>query len=280
MTILVAVLLAGCGGGASTPSPAAAPAAKTVATTAPPTTQAPRHRSRPAVHHQSTPSATPTTAAPVATPRATHHHRVVTPSLLVDRLVGVGNAHQVIAVTSGGYGTSYAELQAFQRTSNGWRKVFGTWPARIGYNGFAPSGRKREGDGRTPSGSFGFQFMFGVNPDPGVRFAYRRALSTSTWDDDPASSRYNEWVDTRTADPGRSPESMRQVPAYLYGVVIAYNTARTPGLGSAIFLHVAHVGATSGCVSIPESELLAVLRWLDPAQHPRIVMGPTAAVTH
>ena len=28
------------------------------------------------------------------------------------------------------------------------------------------------------------------------------------------------------------------VSAYDYGAVIAYNTARTPGLGSAIFLHI------------------------------------------
>ena len=73
---------------------------------------------------------------------------------------------------------------------------------------------------------------------------------------------------------------MRQVPAYRYGAVIGYNTARTRGLGSAIFLHVAHTGATSGCVSLPESELFAVLRWLDPAQTPRIVMGTTSSVVH
>ena len=72
---------------------------------------------------------------------------------------------------------------------------------------------------------------------------------------------------------------MHQTPAYRYGVVIAYNTARTPGRGSAIFMHVAHTGATSGCASLPESELLAVLRWLDPRDAPRIIMGPLAAVT-
>lgn len=181
-------------------------------------------------------------------------------------------------MTTSGYGTSYATLSTYARSAHGWRKVFGPWAARIGYNGFAPPGQKREGDGRTPSGSFGFQFMFGVESNPGVRYSYRPALSTSWWDDDPTSTHYNEWVDSRTGDPGRAPESMRQVPAYRYGAVIAYNTARTRGLGSAIFLHVAHTGATSGCVSLPEPELLAVLRWLDPAQTPRIVMGTTSSV--
>ena len=169
-------------------------------------------------------------------------------------------------------------MTTYAHNANGWRQVFGPWAARIGYNGFAPAGQKREGDGRTPSGSFGFQYMFGVEPNPGVRYSYRPALSTSWWDDDPSSAHYNEWVDSRSGDPGRAPEPMRQVPAYRYGAVIAYNTARTRGLGSAIFLHVAHTGATSGCVSLPESELLAVLRWLDPAQSPRIVMGTASSV--
>jgi L,D-peptidoglycan transpeptidase YkuD (ErfK/YbiS/YcfS/YnhG family) len=213
--------------------------------------------------------------APRAT--ATQHTRA---RLLVERLDGVGNARQVVAVTASGYGTSYATLTAFSRTASGWHQVFGPWAARIGYNGFAPPQRKREGDGRSPTGSYGFQFMFGVEPNPGVRYSYRPALTTSWWDDDPRSVNYNEWVDSRTGDPGRAPEAMRQVPSYRYGVVIAYNVARTPGRGSAIFLHVAHTGATSGCVSLAEPELLAVLRWLNPSQSPRIVMGTMSAVVH
>ena len=52
--------------------------------------------------------------------------------------------------------------------------------------------------------------------------------------------------------------------------VIGYNTARTPGRGSAIFLHVGTGGATAGCVSLPRSELLKVLRWLRPGEQPQI----------
>jgi L,D-peptidoglycan transpeptidase YkuD (ErfK/YbiS/YcfS/YnhG family) len=63
------------------------------------------------------------------------------------------------------------------------------------------------------------------------------------------------------------------VSGYDYGAVIAYNTARTPGLGSGIFLHVNIGIATAGCVILPMGELLRVLRWLDPARSPRIKMG-------
>ena len=180
---------------------------------------------------------------------------------------------QLIEVTAGAYGATTAVFTAYQQSGGSWQRVYGPWTAEIGYNGFAPPGQKREGDGRTPSGTFGFGFFFGVDPNPGVHFAYRGAYSYDVWDDDPASPLYNEWVDERYANPGRSPEPMDQVPAYDYGAVIAYNTARTPGAGSAIFLHVDPGGPTAGCVALPTGELLEVLRWLDPARSPVIRMG-------
>ena len=70
-----------------------------------------------------------------------------------------------------------------------------------------------------------------------------------------------------------APEPMHQVPAYDYGAAIAYNTARTPGRGSAIFLHVGTGSATAGCVSLPKSRLLKLLRWLGPAKHPQIIIS-------
>jgi len=86
-------------------------------------------------------------------------------------------------------------------------------------------------------------------------------------------------VDDADADPGVAPEPMDQTPAYDYGAVIDYNTAPVvPGAGSAIFLHVSTGGPTAGCVSLPGAQLLAVLRWLDPADQPRIVMGTVATI--
>jgi L,D-peptidoglycan transpeptidase YkuD (ErfK/YbiS/YcfS/YnhG family) len=177
---------------------------------------------------------------------------------------------QLITVTAASGGATTAVFRAYLVTGGKRVPVLGPWTARVGYNGIAPAGRKREGDGRTPSGTYGFSFFFGVDPNPGVSFPYRRVATYDYWDDDPASARYNEWVDSRTASPGKQPEPMHQVPAYDYGAVIAYNAARTPGLGSAIFLHVGTGGPTAGCVSLPESELLSVLWWLRPANKPQI----------
>jgi len=255
---VVGLLLAGCGGGGttvtsaattavpSTPAAAAAPATSTATATTPPPAPPP---------------------APTVTggPAVTQAPAVATGPAGLDR---AGAARQALVVTARAYGSTTATLTTWQRAGAGWAAVGGPWPADVGRAGFAPPGAKREGDGRTPSGTFGFDFAFGVRPDPGVHLPFRRVTGPSiVWDDVPSSPSYNQWVD------GGRGEAMDVSPAYDYGVVIAYNTDRTPGLGSAIFLHVSTGRPTSGCVSLPVDRLLEVLRWLDPAQAPVIVMG-------
>jgi L,D-peptidoglycan transpeptidase YkuD (ErfK/YbiS/YcfS/YnhG family) len=258
-TVVVGLLLVTCGPGAASPtaSPTAGPrvtvaaATTTASTVTTPTTVAAA-------------SSAPTTEA--AGPPSTAS--VVAPAVPAE-LDRAGDSGQAVLVTADGYGSTTATLTAWQRTpAGGWEQAHGPWPAWIGSSGFAPPDQKREGDGRTPSGTFGFEFLFGVKPDPGVTMPYRRVTGPSiVWDDVPSSPTYNQWVD------GGGGEPMYVSPVYDYGAVIAYNTARTPGLGSAIFLHVAKGAPTAGCVSLPVDRLLAVLRWLDPARSPVIVMG-------
>ena len=214
----------------------------------------------------------PTSTAPpsTATPQTT---ATPAPDPALSR---VGAAGQAVVVTADRYGATSATLTAYQREGDGWRRAFGPWTARLGTRGLAPPGEKREGDGRTPSGVYGFDFFFGVAPDPGVKFPYRRVTNRIVWDDDPASALYNTWVDLDRQQAGAEPEPMFVRPAYDHGAVIAYNTDRTPGLGSAIFLHVSDGGPTAGCVSLPSAQLVEVLRWLDPGRGPRIVLGVDA----
>jgi L,D-peptidoglycan transpeptidase YkuD (ErfK/YbiS/YcfS/YnhG family) len=57
-------------------------------------------------------------------------------------------------------------------------------------------------------------------------------------------------------------------------VVINYNMSPTvPGKGSAFFLHETENTPTEGCVSIPQGDLVRILGWLEPARHPRILLG-------
>ena len=270
------VTLAGCGNDSF-------PLASRVTTNLPPTTisappvttvsAAPTTTSPPAASTGTTTTvAPPPTSATAATPTTTP---TTTPVVAATGLLArVGSAGQAIVVTASGYGVSSATLTAYDRTSSGWQVAYGPYTARVGYNGLAPPNEKREGDGRTPSGAYGFDFMFGVSANPGVTFPYRRVTQSIVWVDDPDSPLYNTWVDRDQQDPvDPDPEPMYQPLAYQYGAVIAYNASRAPGLGSAIFLHATVGAATAGCVSLPVNQLVEILKWLDPAASPRIVIG-------
>ncbi len=183
---------------------------------------------------------------------------------------------QLITVGVRAYHDSFAKVEAFTWTGTAWQRVYGPYTARVGYAGMAPPGHKVEGDLRTPQGTFGFSFFFGVKHNPGVHFSFRHAYTYDVWDDDPYSPRYNEWINERRANPGVNPEPMHNVPAYNYAAVIAYNTARIPWAGSAIFLHVGNGSATAGCVSLPQARLLKILRWMRPGRRPVIAMRVVA----
>jgi len=272
LAVLASLAGAGCGGGGGETDQV-----RSAAGTQAPGTQAPGTTAAvPPSVSSSAPTPETTTAAAQPAPAAAP---TVAPSP-VDQLAGVGSAGQVISVIADDYGQTTATFTAYERDGSGWKQVFGPWTANLGSRGFAPPGEKHEGDNRTPSGAYGFDFAFGVLADPGVKLPYRPVSSGAiVWDDDPTSPSYNQWIDSSTASAGNDPEPMYNQPAYNYGAVIAYNTNATPGLGSAIFLHVTKGGSTAGCVAITQDQLVDVLRWLDPAQKPRIVMGTRAAVT-
>jgi L,D-peptidoglycan transpeptidase YkuD (ErfK/YbiS/YcfS/YnhG family) len=143
------------------------------------------------------------------------------------------------------------------------KRVFGPWRARVGRNGL--SARHREGDGTTPTGTFGIgPVVYGIDPDPGVSRRYHRLVCGDWWDEDPRSRTYNTFrhVTCGTAPPfgGESEALWRISPAYRLFAVVQYNAApAVPGRGSAIFLHVDTGRATNGCVSLPGTELRSLL---------------------
>ncbi len=147
--------------------------------------------------------------------------------------------------------------------------------AVIGRNGLAPAGEKREGDGRTPSGTFALRRAFGYEDGVQTGLDYRAVTEKDFWIDASASPLYNQWV---TGDvPGVSHEILRRLDGlYKYAVVIEYNTDPVvSGLGSAIFLHVwrGPENPTAGCVAMSERDLLRLLRWLDLRQNPVVILS-------
>jgi L,D-peptidoglycan transpeptidase YkuD (ErfK/YbiS/YcfS/YnhG family) len=179
----------------------------------------------------------------------------------------------VDAATSSG---TSATVRLWTRSGRCWKVVAGPWTARVGRNGL--SADHREGDGTTPTGVFAFDStVYGIAPDPGVRYRYHRIACGDWWDGDPSSPTYNTY---RFVACGRQPpfhagsEALwRSTAAYRYLIPIRYNTdPAVPGKGSAIFLHVQRPNPTAGCVSLPEAQLLQTLRWLRPTAEPRIAI--------
>lgn len=194
-------------------------------------------------------------------------------------------SRQLIVVASGTDSPpdEIASLSTYERSgpNSPWEQAAAPTPAEIGYSGLRT--RRTEGDGSTPIGVFGIGArMFGNEPEPrGLHYRYVRVGCGDWWDEDPSSPLYNRFVRTTcgtTPSFAAGSEALwTETLAYPYFAVIDFNTnpvRRGVGApGSGIFLH-SWVGApTAGCVAIHEQQLLSLLRWLEPSQHPQIAIG-------
>ncbi|MGJ9457532.1 L,D-transpeptidase family protein [Oceanobacillus sp. CF4.6] len=192
-----------------------------------------------------------------------------------DKLKTIDGNNQLILVTSDGYGTSSARVQTYERTAEGnWKQLLDV-SGFVGKNGFADN--KVEGDGKTPIGKYTIGHAFGRAGNPGTKLSYRAITPDDVWVDDSNSSLYNSWQSkAETSDQWSSAENM-DIALYTHGFVINYNTAQTPGKGSAIFFHIAN-GYTLGCVGVSESNVVSILKWLDPKKNPVIIQTPTSGL--
>lgn len=208
-------------------------------------------------------------------------------------------ARQMVVVTTADWSAVRGALDLYERGPDGaWRAARVRRPASIvvGKNGtawdpgLAPPVKgpiKVEGDGKSPAGVFAFGAAFGfagAAEAAWLKLPYVPVTPTLHCVDDAASGVYNRLVDTATAARDidwKSSEKMRQIaPAYQWGVVVEYNTRPVvPGRGSCVFLHIGGEGGhgTAGCTAMADSELKAVMEWLDPGQAPVLVQLPLQA---
>ncbi len=208
----------------------------------------------------------------------------VCPPTLANQLDSTGSATQLVTVVAERRTSTRATLQTWRKSGDCWFPVAGPWPVWLGQHGLSKN--KHEGDRTTPSGVFGFNpVMYGLGPNPGVRYTYHRIVCGDWWVEDSRSPFYNEFhhVPCGSTPPFRvTSEDMSKSPtAYRYLAVIDYNAHPiAPGRGSGIFLHVSRGHPTLGCVSLRLPQLLTVLRWLRPAgeHEPLIVIGTRASI--
>jgi D-alanyl-D-alanine dipeptidase len=220
------------------------------------------------------------------------------PQKLMATIPEMASCQQLVTVTTTNWEDVNAIVRLYERNSGAeanWRRVGNPFPAMVGQRGLAwgiglhGSGdaggpRKREGDKKAPAGVFRFGDVFGTAHPEQVRFLrlpYRQVTPSTEAIDDPRSKYYNQVVDrtTITHPDWASSESMLQVGGrYRLGVIIQHNAEAYPGLGSCIFFHVwdTNYSGTTGCTAAAYSQLVRVLRWLDPQKKPLIVQLPAS----
>jgi len=205
------------------------------------------------------------------------------PATLANQLTSVGASAQLITVVAERSSSTRGTVRRWRRSAGCWYEAGPATTAWLGGRGVSEN--RHEGDRTTPAGIFGFgRTMYGLAPNPGVGYPYRRVRCGDWWVEDAKSPYYNQF--RRTPCGSRTPfktvggDLSKSPTAYRHFAVIGFNTNPVvPGLGSGIFLHVSTGRPTLGCVSLPLPRLVAVLRWLRPQSRPRIVIGTAAAIS-
>lgn len=207
----------------------------------------------------------------------------------------VGDSSQLVVVTAKNPRTSYATVRAYERRSDGtWQSVLGSTPARIGYSGMVSASDRRQGTGKTPIGAFPIVTTFGRLADPGTEMPYVKFDRNDAWTYNPRSpSTYNlfQTANRSWRSFGNYVEHLWSYGSqYNYVAVMDYNLPKgeirtgADGVrraanptntrkGGGIFLHVSNGKPTAGCIAIPQAQMAKVMRWLDPAKQPIVVVA-------
>ncbi|MGH3509393.1 MAG: L,D-transpeptidase family protein [Nocardioidaceae bacterium] len=217
---------------------------------------------------------------------------------LPERLGLAASVTQLVTVTSSRWSNTRATLRAWQKSGSGWHVVRGPFTVRLGWNGWVRAHDRHQSTGTTPAGKFRLPYAFGNAPDPGTALTYKHVDSNDVWPyepRDPATYNIYQPYRARTSHwrTGYREHLAGYPRQYAYAVVIGFNmpsgvhwsstrhqyVARHHAAihrGGGIFLHVERTRYTAGCVAGPRADIRWIVRWLDPAQHPRIAMGPQA----
>jgi L,D-peptidoglycan transpeptidase YkuD (ErfK/YbiS/YcfS/YnhG family) len=200
---------------------------------------------------------------------------------------------QVVMVISDDWDAKVAQQYRFEKHQGEWKVIGETIPVNLGRTGLAwgiglhpkqTGYHKKEGDGKAPAGIFDFGMAFGYLPELDTKMPYSQMQSTSYCIDVNASPLYNQIVDQKeVGEPATqgSTEAMRRDifshdDLYKKGLVIQHNPDNISGAGSCIFMHLwrGPESSTAGCTSMHESEMDALLSWIDQKQQPRYVALP------
>ncbi len=184
----------------------------------------------------------------------------------VNTLKAAKDATQLIVVIGCREDPAKSRLDWYKRDAEGKLVQVMSKEAVSGMYGISTD--KHEGDKKTPAGVYTFAGAFGLKDNPGTILPYHKIVSGDYYVDDSNSQYYNLLINTNQVvnDWNSAENLMEQAPQYNYGLIIDYNSERTPRKGSAIFLHCPksfNNTGTSGCVSIPEADMKKVICEVD-----------------
>ncbi|MDH6121287.1 L,D-peptidoglycan transpeptidase YkuD (ErfK/YbiS/YcfS/YnhG family) [Kitasatospora sp. GAS204A] len=174
---------------------------------------------------------------------------------------------QVVLATGAGKDATSSTVTLWSRTPDGRWRPGTSWSGHNGDAGWTTD--HSSGDLRSPIGVFTLSDAGGLKPDPGSKLPYHQDSG---------------FVATGTGFNGE-----QLAGSFDYVVAIDYNRVigsspldtREPlgeAKGGGIWLHVDHGGPTHACVSVSEDDMTQLIRTLDPAAQPVIVMGDAASL--
>ncbi len=189
--------------------------------------------------------------------------------------------NKLIVVTTSDWNNLQGTLTRYERHGKHWKQIGDKINIVVGKNGLAwdpvlargnaeaYSGPiKHEGDGRSPAGIFALnRGTFGFAPSLSDASNYRSLTPTTECVDDINSRYYGQVVDrlkVKDVD-WNSSEKMREVPQYVWGVIVNYNMDHpVPADGSCIFLHkwTNSTTGTAGCTAMPVEYIEKIVDWL------------------
>ncbi|MEV6836679.1 L,D-transpeptidase family protein [Streptomyces sp. NPDC051133] len=168
---------------------------------------------------------------------------------------------QAVVVTGRGKDSNRSTVVLHRRTATGWQSG-AAWPAHNALRGWSP--HHMGGDLRSPLGVYTLSDAGGLLPDPGSKLPYHRSrgfhLPGTGFEGEPLDGAFDYVIAIDyNRRPGTSP--------------LDWTRPLGPSRGGGVWLHVDHGGPTHGCVSVARAHMKDLLRTLDPARHPVVVMG-------
>jgi L,D-peptidoglycan transpeptidase YkuD (ErfK/YbiS/YcfS/YnhG family) len=185
------------------------------------------------------------------------------PSWAASQLARVpAGSGQAVVVTAPSRSSTTNTVSLWTRTAAGWRPDGASMPGHNGEKGW--SAHRTSGDLTTPTGVYTLTAAGGRLPNPGTREPYEHS---------------GNYFHTAGHFLGHNTFGV-----FNYVVAIDFNRVAGspvtstrepwgPGPGGDIWLHVDNGAPTLGCVTVAQAHMVTILKWLDPSQHPVIVLS-------